>query len=82
MYILATDLDPLLPASTELAFSVVAASTLAFCVFVMVQVGSKRWTARLGVSFILMAVILPVVGPLLGFWLMHRSRPRAVATPQ
>ena len=75
MLVAVTDLDPLTPAPAEVVVTIVGVGTLLFCAFVLIQMLRERWTVRVGLSFIAMAVILPVAGPLLAFWLMHRSRP-------
>lgn len=70
----ATELDPLSPHPMEIAISIVVVLTVAFCVVVASQILRKRWTGSQGFALIVMAILLPVVGPAVGLWLMERAR--------
>lgn len=73
------ELSPLAPAPAEIALSVVGVATIVFCLFVCTQMVRGRWAAGPGIALIVMAFLLPVVGPLLGYSLMVRARRKFVA---
>ncbi len=66
--------DPLSPHPAEIAMSLVAVLTIAFCVYAAAQVLRGRWTAAQGFALIVLALLLPVVGPVAGLWWMQRAR--------
>lgn len=76
---MATELEPLTPHPMEIALSLVGLLTIAFCVFVAVQVLRGRWTGAQVFALIVLAILLPLVGPIVGLWLMSRASRRAAA---
>lgn len=77
---MAAELDPLVPHPIEIAVSLVALLTIAFCVFVAVQVLRGRWTGGQAFALLVLAVLLPLVGPIVGLWLVSRTN-RVAAAP-
>lgn len=76
---MATELDPLSPHPMEIAISIAWMLTVAFCVVVAAQILRKRWTGPQGFALIVMAILLPIVGPVVGLWLMQRARRTTLA---
>lgn len=75
-----TELEPLTPHPLEIAMSLVVVLTIAFCAFVAVQVLRGRWTGAQAFALIVLAIVLPLLGPIVGLWLMSRAGTRT-ATP-
>ncbi len=73
------ELNSLLPAPLEITVTIVGVLTLAYCVFCLARVIRGRLPLGRAVAMIVLALILPVAGVVLGYWLMRRTEGRELA---
>jgi hypothetical protein len=66
---------PLRPEPLEIVFAAVTIVTFALCLVGVVMVLRGRWTATQGIVWIVLALLLPIVGPLVA-WLQLRRAER------
>lgn len=67
--------NPLLPAASDVVWSVVAVAMLVLAVVALVSIarGAKRLTAAQALGWTLLAVLVPVVGPLAWLFIGRRA---------
>lgn len=77
------ELTSLSPSSGEVAVAVVAIVTLLFVGYAALQMVTRRWDVRFGLTLVLLTVVVPLAGPvvLTALHLWRRAQARRIASP-